>query len=681
MTNRTKHIVLILVGLVTLNCLLAENQSLAQSTQKESVLAKSLPVWSGEKSDWKGFERFDFEVDGKPAYVVRPKHAAPGNPWVWRARFPNFHIKADLILLERGFHIARINTDGMLGSTKALNHWTAFYDYVTQRGLAKKCALEGVSRGGLFVYRFASKWPDRVACIYCDTPVCDINSWPGGKGQGRGSAATWERCLKEHGLTEETAKTFLDIPLHSLEPIAAAKIPILHIISMNDVIVPPTENTLPLAETYTKLGGTIDVMRVEKGTEKSGGHHFTHPNPLRVADFIESHAHANPSSKDHFQTRGPLIDCMNKFETEKTGRVVFLGGSITTMQNGWRDQTAKYLQARFPETKFEFIDAGISSTGTTPGAFRLVRDVLSKGKVDLLFEEAAVNDLHNRRSTTEVIRGMEGIIRHARTADPKMGIVMMHFVDPKHIADYKSGKTPMVIQNHEKVAAHYNVSTINLAKEVHDRITAGQFDWKNDFKNCHPSPMGHRVYASTIRRLLASQMPHDSNKEDGDGETLAGTDHSKTELPPPLDKFSYDKAKMVALEKAANLKGFQVIDNCDPRANGVGGNVRPGFHGVPMLVGDTPGEEFSLEFTGRAVGLFTTCGPDAGTITYSIDDGPWIEQDLFTRWSRGLHIPWVYVLESELEATKHVIKIRIVEKKNAASKGNACRIVNLLANE
>ena len=102
--------------------------SLAQSTD-----TKPSEAWPGKQSKWNGFQRYDFEVDGRSAYVVMPKHAAPGKPWVWRARFPNFHAEADLILLDRGFHIARINTDGMLGSPNAMKHWDAFYQFIIDR--------------------------------------------------------------------------------------------------------------------------------------------------------------------------------------------------------------------------------------------------------------------------------------------------------------------------------------------------------------------------------------------------------------------------------------------------------------------------------------------------------------------------------------------------------------------
>jgi sialidase-1 len=233
------------------------------STQTEAAKEISQP-WPGKQTQWNGFDRFDFEVDGREAYVVQPKLAAPGHPWVWRARFPNFHTEADLILLERGFHIARINTDGMLGSPRAMNHWNAFYEFVTQRGLAKQCVLEGVSRGGLFVYGFASRWPGRVACIYCDTPVCDIRSWPGGKGKGRGHDPTWRTCLKEYGLTEDSVQQFKGNPIDVLAPIAKAKIPALHIVSLSDVIVPPAENTFVLADRYRALGGEIDIIEVDQ---------------------------------------------------------------------------------------------------------------------------------------------------------------------------------------------------------------------------------------------------------------------------------------------------------------------------------------------------------------------------------------------------------------------------------
>ena len=251
-------------------------------------------AWPGKVSEWKGHPRYDFEVDGRPCFVVVPKQPAEGNPWVWRARFPSYHPEVDELLVERGFHIAHMDTNGMLGSPTALDHWDAFYEVLTgKHGLAEKMALEAVSRGGLFAYRWASRHPNRIACIYADTPVCDFKSWPLGQGSGVGSAGTWANLLKEYGFTEEEALAYRENPIDVLAPIAAAKIPALHIVSLNDRVVPPTENTFLLAERYRALGGSIEVMEVAEGTEKSQGHHFTHPDPKRVADFIQKWAGAD----------------------------------------------------------------------------------------------------------------------------------------------------------------------------------------------------------------------------------------------------------------------------------------------------------------------------------------------------------------------------------------------------
>ncbi len=58
------------------------------------------------QSDWYGYTKHSFVHGGHTAYVVTPKVAAPGNPWVWRTSFPDFHAEIDVQLVGAGFHIA-----------------------------------------------------------------------------------------------------------------------------------------------------------------------------------------------------------------------------------------------------------------------------------------------------------------------------------------------------------------------------------------------------------------------------------------------------------------------------------------------------------------------------------------------------------------------------------------------
>lgn len=372
--------------------------------------------------------------------------------------------------------------------------------------------------------------------------------------------------------------------------------------------------------------------------------------------------------EDYHTSRNGLHNSYIKFTKKKKGRVAFLGGSIT-YNPGWRDSISTYIQQKFPDTKFEFIPAGIPSMGSTPGAFRLERDILSRGKVNLLFVEAAVNDPTNGRTSTEQIRGMEGIIRHARGSNPGMDIITMYFADPDKMKSYNDGQVPEVITNHEKVASHYQISSINLAKEVTDRINAGEFSWEDDFKDLHPSPFGQMIYCRSIQAFLENEwnLPPNSKKI-----------FTKYPLPIKLEEHCYDHGKLISIKKAKIMDGWKIIPDWKPAP---GENTRTGYVNVPMLCAEQPGAEIKLTCKGRAIGIAVAAGPDAGMIEYSINGSPFQHIDLFTKWSSQLHLPWYYVLNSELSLGKHILTVKISDDKNPSSTGHACRIKHFFVNE
>ena len=155
--------------------------------------------------------------------------------------------------------------------------------------------------------------------------------------------------------------------------------------------------------------------------------------------------------KENVTIRGSFENSRFAFESKLKGTVAFMGGSITEM-NGYRPMLMEFLENRFPETEFSFINAGISSTCSTTGAFRLQRDVLSKGPIDLFFLEFAVNDDQDAgHSYDECIRGMEGIIRQVRNTYPSTDIVVTYFVNPKMLSQLQEGKNPLPIAAHEEV--------------------------------------------------------------------------------------------------------------------------------------------------------------------------------------------------------------------------------------
>jgi sialidase-1 len=626
-------------------------------------VATATPAWQepapfpGPSTVWNGFARHDFEFDGRPCVVVEPAEAAAGRPWIWRARFFGHEPQTDLALLEHGFHLAYIDVAGMYGSPRAVTHWNAFHELLTSKhGLAERVALEGMSRGGLIIFNWAKAHPESVACIYADAPVCDVRSWPGGSGASSRRPPQWRECLAEYALDEASAAEFSGNPIDGLAPLAEALVPVLAICGAADQVVPLAENTTVLAERYRELGGSIFVV----AKEGVGHHPHSLADPRLIVDFVLRHT---VGSGDSFTLRSGLARSRSRFEEEKRGRVAFLGGSIT-YNPGWRDLVGEDLHRRYPETQFDFIAAGIPSMGSTPGAFRLERDVLSAGRIDLLFVEAAVNDSTNMRSEVEWRRGMEGIVRHARRANPEIDVVMMHFVDPDKMERYLRGEMPPVIVAHERVAEHYQVPSVELAREVTERIQNGEFTWKNDFKNLHPSPFGQRLYFESISRLF-------------DAAWGSGTSVIRTATPPPLDAASYDAGTIVDISTASTDDGWRRIDSWRPTD---GAGTRRGFVDVPMLVSDLPGSTLRFPFSGRAVGVWVAAGPDAGQIEYRIDGGAWESVELFTRWSGRLHLPWLHVLEARASGGEHVLELRVGEGRHSKSRGTAVRIGSFVAN-
>lgn len=621
-------------------------------------LITSLAVQAQEKkSEWNGCDRYDFTFKDRQATVVVPKKAAKGNPWIWRPAFFDAFPSVDKALLEKGFHIVYYDVTHLYGSPRAVSLGTEFYKDITDRyGLSPKVTLEGFSRGGLFAFNWAAQNTDKVACIYVDAPVCNVFSWP-----GRKNATLWNDLLKEWNLTDAEMEHFKGNPIDNLAPIAAAGIPIISVCGDSDQTVPYKENMDVVRSRYLAAGGPVEVI-LKKGCDH---HPHSLENPEPAVDFI---LRQQPEYEKylHYTLRGSLQNSFRKFEKERRARVAFLGGSITEM-NGWRNMVEQQLQQRFPYTQFEWVEAGIGSTGTTPGSFRLQHDILSKGKIDLLFVEAAVNDDTNGFSALEQVRGMEGEVRHALESNPEMDIVMLHFIYDPFIPLIARRQMPDVILNHERVANHYLIPSVNLCQEIGERMQDGEFTW-DDFGGTHPKPFGHKFYAAAIGHLFDEMWKGVSPE----GPIVAH------EIPvKPLDTYSYYNGDFIALEKARLNKGWKLVGNWHPDNKA---EKRNGFVDVPMLEATRPDDRLTLDFRGKAIGIFCVSGPSAGILEYSVDGAPFKELDTFTQWSHNLYIPWVYMLETELEDTDHKLVLRISKKKNPASLGTECQIRNFVVN-
>ncbi len=218
-----------------------------------------------------GAQRDDFEVAGVEGFVLHPtKPAANGTrPWAWYAPTIGNNPGTGntwLItrLLDQGFYVAGLYVGETFANPKSREQFTQFYHHVRKvYGVAPKVSLIAQSRGGLNHYNFAADHPEWVDCIAGIYTVGDIRSYPG-----------LERAAPAYGLTpgQLNAQIARHTPVERLGPIAAAKIPILHIHGDSDKVVPIEQNSAAIAEKYKALGGEMELIVIPgKGHEYDPG--------------------------------------------------------------------------------------------------------------------------------------------------------------------------------------------------------------------------------------------------------------------------------------------------------------------------------------------------------------------------------------------------------------------------
>ena len=655
-----------------LGCALLSGIVMAEQKTSDAPEAAYSSPWEGRRSTFHGYELVDFKLGEVPCKVVIPKKIADGKPWVWRARFWGHMPQFDIAMLERGYHIVYADVANLFGSPAALKRWDELYNYLRFEHLfADRAVLEGMSRGGLIVYNWAAANPDKVAAIYADAPVMDFKSWPGGKGKGKGHGKNWQTCLKVYGMTEEEALAYKGNPLDNLALLAKAGVPIIHVVGDADEVVPVAENTTIAEARYKKLGGVFKVIH------KPGvGHKHSMEDPQPIVDFIlgqDKGVGDLPAEKivgdKNFILRGDYQNSRIQFEKNKQGHVAFLGGSITEM-DGYRPIVCEMLGKRFPDTEFTFTNAGISSTCSDTGAFRMQRDVLSKGPLDMLFCEFAVNDDQDSdQAYHDALRGMEGVIAQARKHNPKVDIVMTMFVNENILASLQKGETTDSVKAHSEVAEHWGISVNHLARELAGLITAGKMDWKK-FGGVHPNKYGNTMCATMIANALLAEwdkpLPADA----------AAVDHPVVQ---PLDPKSYIHGRLLPFEDVVTDEHWKKDVPDWPRENE--GKVRARFINSPMIYSSKAGSKLTIKFSGTAIGAYMLAGPDTGIVKVTVDGKESREIDTLRKFS-GFNYPMTVMFFNELEDGEHSLELEILPNRPGRMKpgGTAFRAISFTAN-
>ena len=236
-------------------------------------------------SDYRGYDRIDFQFAGHNAVVIFPKEAREDKPWVWRAEFLGAFDSVDVEMLRRGWHLVYYSVSDMFGSPASVALMKGFYDFVVPAfGLNQKCDIFGFSRGGLYSFNFTCAHPDCVSVLYLDAPVLDMRDWPCDDRYEGGF--DYLECPKQYGMTRDAFIAARDLqPVDRIYELMDTKVPVVLVAGDSDRVVEFRRNGRRLCDALYSAG--YDYMEIVK----PGCDHHPHSveDPTPVADFIASH--------------------------------------------------------------------------------------------------------------------------------------------------------------------------------------------------------------------------------------------------------------------------------------------------------------------------------------------------------------------------------------------------------
>lgn len=300
--------------------------------------------------------------------------------------------------------------------------------------------------------------------------------------------------------------------------------------------------------------------------------------------------------------RGGMPNFFAGINAGKEMVVAFLGGSLTEAEHCYRGQIVRYMESRWPEISFRWINAGVPGTGSDLGAFRLEEHVLSH-QPDLVLVDFAVNGAYPDAA--------EGIVRKIIKAAPETDICFIHAIGAGKSVAYQQGRAPLLVKELEKVAERYALPSVHMAMEASMLEKEGKLIWKGSSAGdkilfskdgLHPLEAGGDLYAAAIARGLEemSAMPAQARPHVL-AEPLSGTEWENAGMYIPFEIAKFD----------GNWKPLKTAEDRKLKK----------FNGLFETVMKSGKKEsyFSFGFDGDMFGFFDLGGPDVGQVEILLD--------------------------------------------------------------
>lgn len=233
------------------------------------------------KMDWNGFYALKFDFLGFDATIVMP-NCTPNGKWALKTEYFSAFPQTQIELLNRGWHVAYLKNDNRWAQEGDLARKLDFIRFISSEfGLNEKCALIGMSCGGLFATMLAARAPELIDVLYLDAPVLNLLSCP--CDMGIAQSGLFEEFHHITGLTKSDMLAYRNHPIDHIPTLLEKDIPVVLVAGDCDRTVPYCENGAILEAEYRRGSGRLEVFL------KKGCDHHPHglDDPKITVDAIE----------------------------------------------------------------------------------------------------------------------------------------------------------------------------------------------------------------------------------------------------------------------------------------------------------------------------------------------------------------------------------------------------------
>ena len=315
---------------------------------------------------------------------------------------------------------------------------------------------------------------------------------------------------------------------------------------------------------------------------------------------------------------------------KKSIKIGYIGGSITeeSAKCNWPEYVNMWLKKQAGDKIVHAYNAGIGGTGSDLGVYRFDWELKDKD-CDLIFVEFAVNDDDKDEELRE--RSREGLVRKI-LANTNADVVFVYTFIQTMLEDMMAGKVPKSIADYEKLAEHYNIGSVWMAKAAFDKMNEGYIGTELFLRDgLHPNIAGSMMYADTVTEFLSRELKL----------TSKGIDRNTL----PYNKLNWENARALPFEEI-ETEGPWYVRSMYTRS----------FSEV--LYTSSLTAKATIKCKCRSFSIARLYGTNTSVLKYRIDGGEWQTDDkAVVSWMGAANWPYVKTLFDEDTEKEHVIEI------------------------